>query len=384
MNEDIMTERRPAEVFPPGVYLQEEIEARGWIQSEFAEIIGKPPALVNEIIKAKRAITPDTAQAIAAALGTSAELWLNLEAAHQLYNKTAPAPPRIRIEAKLRERFPVREMINRGWIDRSDNADVLTRRVLDFYEIGDLDEQPRLATAAKKAAHKAADPEALANLTPLQTAWVFRVRQIARTMVVPKYSESVLRDALVELKALLVAPEEIRHVAPLLEKCGVRFVIVEPFSGSGIDGVCFWLDDNPWQPVIGMSLRFDRIDNFWFVLRHEIEHVLRRHAMVVDIDLEKAGPDVSEQELQATSAALEFPMPTEELDDFIARKRPIFSEKQVIGFANRFGVHPGIVVGQLQYRTQRFNLLRTHLTKIRDVVTASAVTDGYGRTFQVN
>jgi HTH-type transcriptional regulator/antitoxin HigA len=77
-------------------------------------------------------------------------------------------------------------------------------------------------------------------------------------------------------------------------------------------------------------------------------------------------------------------MPTEELDDFIARKRPIFSEKQVIGFANRFGVHPGIVVGQLQYRTQRFNLLRTHLTKIRDVVTASAVTDGYGRTFQVN
>ncbi|KAI1694314.1 hypothetical protein Ddc_22202 [Ditylenchus destructor] len=48
---------------------------------------------------------------------------------------------------------------------------------------------------------------------------------------------------------------------------------VEALSGSKIDGACFWLDAH--KPVIGMTLRFDRIDNFWFVLRHEIEHVLR-------------------------------------------------------------------------------------------------------------
>ncbi|MFX8692489.1 hypothetical protein ABTM44_18400, partial [Acinetobacter baumannii] len=71
------------------------------------------------------------------------------------------------------------------------------------------------------------------------------------------------------------APEETRNVPRLLQEAGVRFVIVEGLPGSKIDGVCFWLDDK--SPVIGMSLRFDRIDNFWFVLRHECAHVLHGH-----------------------------------------------------------------------------------------------------------
>ncbi len=368
----------PAEVFPPGVYLKEEIEARGWIQSEFAEIIGKPAALVNQIILAKRAITPETAQAIAAALGTSAELWLNLEAAHQLYNKTAAAPGRIRIEAALREKFPVRELLKRGWIEKSDNPEVLTARVLAFYETESLDETPRLAYAAKKVAGKNAEPENYDDLTRLQRAWLFRVKHVAESMVVPRYSEEKLREALDDLHQLMSDPEEVRHVPELLERCGVRFVIVEPFAGSGIDGVCFWLNGDQWQPVIGMTLRYDRIDNFWFVLRHEIEHVLRRHA-IVDIELDPKSMDVPKQEHEATVASLNFPFPQSELDDFIARKQPVFSERNVMGFAARFGIHPGIVVGQIQNRLDRYNLLRGLLVNIRDILTANALTDGYGK-----
>lgn len=376
------TATAPAEVFPPGVYLKEEIEARGWIQSEFAEIIGKPPAMVNQIILGKRAITPETAQVIAAALGTSAELWLNLEAAHQIYNKTAAASPRIRIEAAVREKFPVREMIKRGWIEKGESPEVLTARVLAFYEIESLDETPRFRYAAKKIAGKNAEPENFDDLTPLQRAWLFRVKQVAETMVIPRYSEQALRDAMPDLQSLMSAPEETRHIPALLEKCGVRFVIVEPFAGSGIDGVCFWLNGDQWQPVIGMSLRYDRIDNFWFVLRHEIEHVLQKHAMV-DIELDEAAVNVPEQERDATKASLEFAVPKVEMDDFIARKQPVFSERNVSGFAARLGVHPGIVVGQLQHRLNRFNLLRTHLVGIRDILTASAVTDGYGKELQL-
>ena len=58
----------------------------------------------------------------------------------------------------------------------------------------------------------------------------------------------------------------------LLWTCGVRLIFVEALPGSKIDGVCVWLGD---QPVIGITLRLDRLDNFCFVLRHEIEHVLR-------------------------------------------------------------------------------------------------------------
>ena len=74
-----MGDRRPAEVFHPGEHLLDELEARGWTQTEFAEIIGRPLRLVNEIINGKRGITPETAREFAAALGTSAEFWMNLD-----------------------------------------------------------------------------------------------------------------------------------------------------------------------------------------------------------------------------------------------------------------------------------------------------------------
>ena len=85
-----MSERIPAEVFPPGEFLREELEARRWTQTEFAEIISRPTRLVNEIIAVKRGVTPDTARALAAAFGTSAQLWMNMETSYQL-SKAAPA-----------------------------------------------------------------------------------------------------------------------------------------------------------------------------------------------------------------------------------------------------------------------------------------------------
>ena len=81
----------PAEVFPPGDFLREELEARGWSQVEFAEILGRPLKLVNEIIVGKKRITPETAKELGAALGTSAELWLNLEVAYRLRHSEPPA-----------------------------------------------------------------------------------------------------------------------------------------------------------------------------------------------------------------------------------------------------------------------------------------------------
>ena len=67
-------------VFHPGETLQDELDERGITQTEFAEIIDRPTRTVNEIVNGKRAVTPETAQAIAAALGTSPEMWLKMQA----------------------------------------------------------------------------------------------------------------------------------------------------------------------------------------------------------------------------------------------------------------------------------------------------------------
>jgi len=375
-----MNERAPAEVFSPGEYLNDELQARGWSQVDFADIIGRPAPVVNQIIAGKRSITPEIAKLIAAALGTSPMVWLNLEAAYRLHADETPVSNRIARHARLRGRFAVREMAKRGWIEGSQDPTELEQQVLKFFGISDIDEAPRLAHAAKKTA-KIGYPE---DLNAGQRAWLFRVKQIAAKMPVATYSESALRAAIHELRTLLLSPEGVMQVPKILAECGARFVIVEHVASSKIDGVTFWLDGK--SPVIGMSLRLDKIDNFWFVLRHEIEHVLNKHGReeaIIDVDSDKPPVNVNQEERIANDAAANFCVPADQMSDFILRNNPLFSEEKVLNFAWRMQVHPGVVVGQLQRRTGRWKLFHSHLAKIRHLVAPIAMTDGYGQIVPV-
>jgi addiction module HigA family antidote len=76
---EFMKPRTPAEAFPPGDYIREELAARGWTQADLAKIIGRSQPAVNEMINGKRGITPESALALSAAFGTSPEFWMNLE-----------------------------------------------------------------------------------------------------------------------------------------------------------------------------------------------------------------------------------------------------------------------------------------------------------------
>jgi addiction module HigA family antidote len=73
-----------AQVFPPGDFLREELEARGWTQADLAKILGRPRRLIGEIIEGKRAITAETAWGLGDAFGVDPQFWLNLESAYQL------------------------------------------------------------------------------------------------------------------------------------------------------------------------------------------------------------------------------------------------------------------------------------------------------------
>jgi HTH-type transcriptional regulator/antitoxin HigA len=357
-----------AEIFPPGEFLREELDARGWSQTEFAEILGRPVRLINELIAGKKSITPDTAHQIGRALGTGPELWMNLESQYQL-SKARPADDLIARRANLYERFPVRDMIKRGWITSTRDVAQLEDEFARFYGVTSLDGE----IAFKHAAKKTDGPEGL------QLAWLTRARQVASELVIAPYREAALHAAMPRLAALLTAPEETRHVDAILSECGVRFVVVEPIPGSKIDGACFWLGD---QPVVALSLRLDRIDNFWFVLRHELEHVLRHHGqdgVVLDVDLDGATTEqVPEEERQANEAAANFCVPRAQLLDFVHRVQPFFKEERVLLFAQRLQIHPGLVVGQLQRHLRRYDLFRKHQVKVRHLVTASARTDGWG------
>jgi HTH-type transcriptional regulator/antitoxin HigA len=98
------TNRRPvAEVFPPGDFIREELEARGWTQSDLAAILGRPFQIVNQIVNGRKAITPRTARELEAALGPSAEFWMNLETSYRLHKESDP-DPEITLRARERDK----------------------------------------------------------------------------------------------------------------------------------------------------------------------------------------------------------------------------------------------------------------------------------------
>jgi HTH-type transcriptional regulator/antitoxin HigA len=366
----------PAEAFPPGDYIREEIAERGWTQADLADILGKSLPLVNELIGGKRELTPETAHALASAFGTSAQFWLNLETRYRLYRtaqKLHGELDNVTRRARLYSKAPVKEMTKRGWIEPSSNIDVLERNVCDFLSIHNIDGTPGFAHAARKSAP-------YDNATPPLTAWLCRARQLAKAAaVVGKFTKDSVEAVVKKLQRLLPSAPEIRQVPQILSEGGIRFVVVETIGKAKVDGVTFWLDPN--SPVIAMSLRYDRIDSFWFTLMHELVHVSRgdgKATLIID-DLDVYDDELPESERKVNHIAVAWLVPQDELDDFIARTRPLYSKVKIANFARRIEVHPGVVVGQLHHRKEfDFKFHRGFLEKIRDFITPHVLSDGFG------
>ena len=375
-----MEKRLIPEAFHPGEYIREEAEERGWSPSDLADILGYERNVVSDLLTGRRSVSPEMAKALGDAFGTGAQIWLNLQAAYRLATSSKKDDAVAR-RARLYEAAPIREMLRRGWIEQSTNIDVLEAQVRQFLEIENVGDEVAFAFAARQSVDYRKKPN------PSQSAWLMRARRLAEAWQVENpYSRRAFNAMMRELAALRVEAEEIRHVPRVLSHYGVRFLVVEHLPKTRIDGACFWLDKH--SPVIAVSLRYDRIDWFWHSLGHELKHVRDRDAerkpvletLLVGEDAQPVNQKPREEK-QADEFAVEFLVGQAELQHFINRKSPIYSRKDVAAFSRRIGVHPGIVVGQMQFRgIIPYSHFRSMLVKVRDIVTAAALTDGWGRT----
>lgn len=343
-------------------------------QADLAYVLGVSQQAVNQMAVGKRGFSAEMAKALGEAFGVSPEYLLGLQKAVEVkaqLSRSEDPSPAVRRRSQLLSAFPVREMIKRGWV--KEDTETLESEVLDFFQTNDVNAVPHLVHAARKTL-----PDA--DVSPAQLAWLYRVRMMADAQLVAEYNDLSAPRAIQKLSALLLSAEEARKVPRILAESGIRFVLVEGLPSAKIDGVCLWLNER--SPVIGLSMRLDRIDNFWFVLRHELEHVRLRHGMdgaMVDVDTGGApGASVPEEERLANAAAAEFCVPQKKVASFVLRKSPLISERDVLAFAKVNNVHPGIAVGQIQRHINRYDWLRQHQVKIRNIVAPNAMVDGWG------
>lgn len=361
------------EPLPPWELVKREMDEREWTQDDLAEVMSRSRQHINRLLQGKTSITPETAQELSAAFGTSAELWMNLQTSYEL-SLADKVDEDIKRRSEIYDQFPVRALVSRNWIQKQKSAVDLESSICDLLGIKSLNETPALSVAARKGTPYTGHNGA-------QWAWYCYARKLAKHVTASKFTQSKFESGLGDLLSLAAYPEDLRRVPKALADMGVRFVILKHLPKSRIDGVALWL--NPSSPVVAMSLRYDRIDNFWFTLFHELIHIKYKDASPVDVDL--SGKEQPEIEKRANSEAAEHLIPKYKLNSFISRNKPLYYTKRVVQFAQAGRIHPAIAVGQLKFRGE---LPPTHLNslqvKVREHILGYAMTDGWGDSPLIN
>lgn len=372
----------PAEMFPPGVFIREELESRGWTQQDFADIIGKPEAAISKIIRGKRALTPDTARLIGIAFGTGAETWLSLEAKYRAWlcsMNSAVQHTDILRRARIHNCAPISELVNRQWIKRSSDLGELEAELCKFFDVESLEHPPKLAVAARKST-------SYSSTTSAQLAWMCRARTLAGVVHAAPFNHAKFVKEFPRIRALAADVQNLAAIPALLSDWGIRLVVVQHLSHTRIDGAVIWTDE---YPIVALSGRFDRVDSIWHTLIHELVHVKHEHRAHVDTDLVADSSGLSdgdsssiEEEVVANEEAADLLIPADEMSGFLLRRQGRFTEASIIQFANRMRIHPGIIVGQIQHRTRQFSRHRKFLMQgqVREILTSTTLTDGWGQT----
>ncbi len=366
--------------FSAGEYIQRFLQQRGWSQTDLAQVMGRPTQVVNEIILGRRGVSPRTARELAAAFGTSVEVWRNIDRASR-YNRPADTTDDVQLRAKVYSKGPINEMIRRGWIAGTRTAEELGDQVVAFYGLPNLDAEPTFEF------HAARKGTSYSEVTLSQVAWLHQARHLAEDLEPSgTFTDSSLGSAVERLKQAARDEQGVSEVPAILDKASIRFVIVEHLPKTRIDGATFWLKDG--SPVIAMSMRYERIDHFWHTLFHELAHVKARDGFDdpgrLDTDLPGSHTPVFADRPPSEKAADEYAAATlidqAALAAFISLNRPLFSRRKIIEFARVLRVHPGILVGQLQYCGEiLYSHSRDLLVSVRDIITSSAKTDGWNK-----
>jgi HTH-type transcriptional regulator / antitoxin HigA len=183
--------------------------------------------------------------------------------------------------------------------------------------------------------------------------WSLQVLREASEINAPqKFNAESLSDKFIQtLVALSVLDDGPRHARDYLNKAGIVTVVLKHLTHTYLDGAVFLRKGG--SPVIALTLRYDRLDNFWFVLLHELGHLKLGHlsaesSWIAD-DLDLTGSD-SLQERDADDFAARALLP----EGFDLDKREALSAAEVVDYARAHGVHPALVAGRIQHARKDF------------------------------
>ena len=340
-------ERYPIDPPDPIAAIEFRMDQQGLTQRDLIPYIGSR-SKVSEVLSGKRPITMRMARALHQHLGISAEVLVQ-EAGASIDESS---------EGVAFDRFPLAEMARRGWIEKlTPYRDYAEELVLSLRTRA-LGKQTAIQPLYRRNAHRREN--ANTDWYALQ-AWCWRVMALANEDLPskPYRPGSVTQDFMAEVARLSPKRNGPRLAQAFLAEHGISLVIERHLSKTHLDGATLRFEDG--RPIVGMTLRYDRLDNFWFTLMHELAHVGRHekseeNQFFDDMSL-RGAKNVADDcvELQADEWAEEALIPGDVWEDSPVRFEP--RPLNVIELANDVGVHPAVVAGRVRYESGEYRLL---------------------------
>jgi HTH-type transcriptional regulator/antitoxin HigA len=190
-------------------------------------------------------------------------------------------------------------------------------------------------------------------------AWVTHVIDTAQADA-PRVSfePSSLNDGFIRmLVRLSVHADGPKQALVALRDIGISAVVESGLPGMSVDGAS--LHTSAAGPVLALTLRYNRLDNFWFTLLHELGHIalhLSEPSAEVFLDsLEENAEDEQESEAEANAFAKDGLIPR----DLWLRSDAyrLGSERSALNLADQLGVHPALVAGRIRHERRNFRIL---------------------------
>lgn len=341
----------PDWVSPPGDTILDLIEERGWTQSELAKRIGYTEKHISQLLNGKVPLTDEAALRLERVLGSNASFWLAREAKYREHSARLAAAQAQAGWGSWLDDLPLKELMACCVIPKVRNdakhKPALVDACLRFFGVASPDDWRAhygdMQLAFRRSRAEQSDIGAI-------SAWLRLGEQKAEKADVPKYDKARFEKSLKAIRKLTCeAPESFEpQMHKLLFEAGVTLVLVPAIPRAHVSGVARWL--GPTRPLIQLSLYGKTNDKFWFTFFHEAAHILlhansQEEKKSVFLDDLSANHSEDPQEHEANQWAGDWLIPPQHA----AALPGLRSKAEVIDFARRLGIHPGILVGRLQH-----------------------------------
>ena len=332
--------------FHPGYYVAEIIEDMGVTQAEFAVRMGTTSKTLSQLVNGQANISNDLAQKLSTMLGTSIEFWLNLQTAFDEkvieINKAKATDEQAEIVAVIDYSYFVKLVnlpVARTVREKIDN-------LCSFFRIADLRilRQNDFLVNFRTGIATVEDKNVINSRAWLQTA----LNVAARIETAP-FNADKLKAYIPEIRTMTLQDPEVflPRLREIFSECGVAFVLLPYLKNSGINGAVKWINQD--RVVLAMNDRRLNADTFWFSLFHEIKHVLQQKTKTVFVSSSKQEMKAMDEKLEeeADIFAQNTLIPIRDYRQFAPSKYT--SDAEIIAFAKKIGIHPGVVAGRLQH-----------------------------------